>query len=497
MNLTPEQQQQAETFINSNDMADVDKGMAILNGTAPQEPITPPAQQYQEQAVQQPIPVVPQTNEVVPPPVQQQPIQQQVPPVQQPVQQQVPPVQQQVQQQQPPIQQQTQEQAQQLVQQQKTLYNIDYNGKQVGINDSDGYLGYKSVDGMKKSLAHTKTFSDQVLSEKRVLNDTVLDLQAKIAGYEAQKQVPPPVQQPITTQVDVQQNQNQLVPPAYPTDLPKDTMEWTDEDHNKFAQYNRLAVEHNQNITNKIFTLEEKINNNDQFIQSQKTFEEQRKVQEQQKQRWDGMQNFRLSHSKYNESNRTLDEIHSDMTKWANNAAAAAGIYAKGQDEASIADYNMRKENLVERFRQKDPDTVNHINTVTPPPEGYGDYFHMVNLVNKHEDYKANGVLGNNSTLDQAFYLENINNGTLDKTVEQKSVAAHKEGQNSFVNAIQQQQQTYAQPLAVQPNNEPPPQQTNNDILKMPYDQVANNPELKEQWDQATIRVSMAQFNGR
>jgi len=415
--------------------------------------------------------------------------QQSLPPEQQPAQEKEP-----VQQQQDPTQQ------QQSAQPPEAKYEIkDYHGKTMTFDDSDGFLGSKNIDTFKKRFVDTQDFTQKLLAEKREVNAErkKAENEAKRLKYEFdqyKQQQAQSAQPPVQPQTQQQQQPGQ--PEAINInrpDVPEDPANWSIEDSGKIKDWQENLSKYTTNIGAQTQDLSKNYENVNKTIQEQqelisllKQEREDKQFQDQENSYWSDIDNLSNKVDSFKlPENVIMKNVHSQILAWSENAAAAAGILQQGDDEFSQDTYVQQRDDLVQRFVDGDQEVTDKLKSVLPP-QGFKQYFGMVDLNRKRQSLIDKNVFAQNSTLEDTYAYLKYKDGSMDKTFNQVQKEAMINGQQSVLNAMAQTQQQFANTLPNNPNIQTDPQSSEKrmaEVLTMDPAIVEGDPKLKLEYD--------------
>lgn len=391
---------------------------------------------------------------------------------------------------------------------QRNMLSITYRGKPVEIDDSDGFLGRKDVNGLKKANAHARAYIQdierQIAEKEQELKEARQErAQWQQHGSQNYRQsdqnssLEQPAQQ--SSQQPEQSNSGQqeqdsqeegLQPPDAPV-LPSDPYDWTESDVNSFNEYMKKNRDYQAKMAkylsgtkgsgddNKIAELENKIKEQQTIIDRVNQDYQEKERQSKEKSYWDTIENFRNNHKEYREANKNIRNLHQEVDTWMNRLANSMGYNHPYDRDVKLK--------LAQQYLNGDTSVTN---TGTAPPEGYKEYFKLAELMGKKQEYVNDGMLGQNSTLHDVWLLEQDRNGLFQSGFEQAEKDALNEGKSSAMRAISGRQQNNAKNIPNNANTMPPEnsnqndqvsQQEANQLLNMsPEDLMKASPEVRQ-----------------
>jgi hypothetical protein len=325
----------------------------------------------------------------------------------------------------------------------KTPLSVYYGGVEYKFDDPDGYMGFKSLDALKKSWAHKEAFIQQLKSEAHSARDEVAKL--KDENERLKRELEDVKNNRVTTDEHnnngVTDSVNDLELPQRP-DVPVDPTLWTDEDAAAMEEYERKRDEVIKRLIEMKTVQPQNVevsipDEYKQLLETIKKKEEDLKRYEEEKKYWDGIESFRKMHKEYATVGKDIVTLDKEIRQWLDRLADAAGYYLlPNSTPEAIQQREAIKQQLFDAYLNGDPN-VTSLGVV--PPDGYMDYVKLANLDAKRQEFIANGLLGNNATLHDAWVLLQDKEGVFDKTLSKLEADAKAKGVKSVVNTLQQQ----------------------------------------------------------
>lgn len=262
------------------------------------------------------------------------------------------------------------------------LYTTTYNGKNVSMDNTDGFLGRGSQEGIYNAflnadarlgdirVEHREVLSqaheelDRLQAENKALKEQSQPIQQQpLYNQLAQQQynqAPPPPQQPsqppvyngTSQQPPVQQNpvQNGYTPIAHPNDDYDFTTEYTTQINSGFDHVN-------SNQANMQTQLDEMKKKNDDYLSGLKTQEEQRTIQNDNDAWASKINQFMDKQERFKILGGDIYKYDAEQaTPFINAVAEENGLYPPAQrDKESIIRYEQEKNRLAKAFLNNDP----------------------------------------------------------------------------------------------------------------------------------------------
>jgi len=351
----------------------------------------------------------------------------------------------------------------------KKFYDFSFRGAPTQMTDSDGFLGYGSMEGMKKALAHRTLFLNDMQDDRNnahsraseearkraEIEKEASDLRSKIAAFSGVAPgTPPPIVAPAAeAQFDV---------PVAPTppDIPADPSDWSDEDASADKAWRTATSEYNTKmaavvarlitrppttagispeIAQQIADIKAQLAATTEVI-SQTAAERAALASEKKAVAyWSGIKKFSDRHADYSMPDAP-DAVDKSVKAWMDQLAYANGVtlpYAPTQED--VKKYENDKLNLVGSYLENDPQVVERGSAFTPP-DGYKAYFALGDLHRTHAEYIQAGVLGQNSTIEDAWLRKQHLDGGFDTSVASLEVTAQARGVDNALQSLAEHQ---------------------------------------------------------
>ncbi len=370
---------------------------------------------------------------------------------------------------------------------------IKYHGSDIEYDDSDGYLGRKDLDGLKKANAHARAYIEDLERQVAESNQNLMSMQSqqpqesKDTFLDSQGQNNYSQQENQQTGQNEQPSSNSESPnvdfpeaPEMP-DLPADQLDWTAEQSKQFQDYLKKNNEYQRKMaeylksgrgmgrTDDIEELKNTIKKQQEVIDKvQKDYSEKERSTEEEKY-WSTIENFRNSHKEYKGAPKDIKSLHHEVNKWLDRLANSTGNpFPRNETEKSR--FENTKLVLAQKYLDGDP-SVTELGV--QPPQGYDEYFKLAELMNKKQDFVNQGLLGKNASLHDVWLLEQDRSGTFQNGFEQAENNAMVEGKNSAVRAMADRNQRYANNIPNNANSVPEtPSDSNSEFTQMSNEEV-------------------------
>lgn len=390
----------------------------------------------------------------------------------------------------------------------------DYHGNKQVFDDTDGFLGSKNIDTFKKRFVDSQTYSQTLLKEKRVVQAekrraeaNANKLQQEIDRYKNQsyqQTVQPESQQPVAPQPTQPVYQQPGIAPNRP-DVDEDPANWTVEDSQKMkrwgmdlSSYTSQVGSQTQNLSNKYDNVDKRIEEQDQKIASLEQDKKEIQFKQAEDKYWTEINSLSSKVDKFKlPQNLNIKDVHGQILNWTDAAATAAGIYQSGDDEYSKQAYEQQRDDLVQRYLEKDPQAQEQLKNVMPP-QGYQQYFNMVDLNRQRQDLINSNELGQNASLEATYAFLNFKNGNMNQTFNDVQKDSMIQGQQAVFNAMAENQQQFASTLPNDPKIQQEPQSSEQrmaEVLGMDYGKVEADPKLKQEYDKYMEAISGADLS--
>lgn len=406
----------------------------------------------------------------------------------------------------------------------RKYYDFSYRNSEAQLDDQDGHLGFKTPEGMKKALAHKTMWISDVETERDEARNRASDeirkreeaerkateLQAKIdamgtAAPSAAPSAPAPAPAPAAPPV---QPEPSLVVPDAPVrpELPADPSDWSNEDAVAFTKWQNDLTDYTTKMTGTVSQLvtrptEAQLEVPEQLTQAISEMQNQIKtvtesmstmIQERaqlaqeraSEAYWNSSRDFQRRHTKEFGTDKDIREVHKDCQQWMRRVAEANGVTLPyNPTDEDNRKYTIDRLALVGSYLANDPQVVANCQAFNPP-DGYQQYFKMGDLLAARKEYIAQGLLGSNASLQDAWVLQQDKNGTLDQGIQNVEVAAQARGAEAALRSQtdhQQQDAVTIPPEAAQQGlaEEGWTQQEIIEALNASGDELARNPQLR------------------
>ena len=376
----------------------------------------------------------------------------------------------------------------------------DYHGNKKLIEDPDGFFGRKNLETLKKSYIDSQKFQQTLLREKR--SERAEKLRIKAEKDDLEKRLKE-FEEKINNNIQEKKEQ-----PGFgikkPT-LPDDPAEWTDEQSMEFAAWRDSISDYATTIDSTSRKLESKYENIEKTLQDyQKEIELLRSEREKKEFEnvnngyWKDVDNIAKKYDEFKiPENKSIKDIHEEILRWTEDAATSSGIMQEGYDETSQKIYAEQRDEIIQRYLDGDITIKEQLKNV-PPPEGYEQYFKMVELNRKRQELINSKELGQNASLESTLALLKYKDGSLDKTMNNIQTQSMIQGQQNVFNAMKETSEKYASTL---PNDSRIQQDNRNsesrikEVLSMDYGIIESDPKLKNEYESYLEKLSLGGFS--
>lgn len=380
-------------------------------------------------------------------------------------------------------------------------------GKEIAVGDDDNYLGYGKFGRMKKAFVHNREevkHSYSLIEEaKKAAQEAVkakLEAEEKLKELEAAK---PPV-----TPLKVEEPKALSVPvvPEYPEALPASSVDWDEGHQELYKRYrsdkNKYDADFSEYVANlkgagiskeaetRLAEAEAKIAELNAEKEKGDTRLKQEEIDNLNKDYWSNLDSFRNKHKgEFGDSEKTkITDLHDGVVKWIEKFVGAHGIQKPYTPQTTDApewiEYRNSEAEIVNKFLSDDPDTVKiaENSEALKPPEGYEEYYRLLNLMQYKEDLVKSGELSEKASLHSAWLIKADKEGYLDKGIGDIQKNAVANAADAVLNTLQKEHKENAINLPNDQFQNPAAATTKADIeriLKLSPFELQANPELR------------------
>lgn len=363
----------------------------------------------------------------------------------------------------------------------KGTLSINYGGEVKQLDDSDGFLGRGSLDGLKKARAHQNFYIEDLKGDLGEAQNMIRQLQADNAALQRRIQEQPamPAQSamPASGQpASSAQSQQTPIgtgdpavsePPVVPLrpELPADPLDWTPEHTQQFHDYNKARDEYDLKFREYILNRpahDPRVDQLSQTVEQYKTpyqqlleQNEKKKAEDADKAYWDDFDNFRNTHPDYKiRADVDTKTLHHEVHVWMDQLARAMGkALPVGANQQEIDAYESTKAQVAKSYLDGDP---NYTATGLQPPAGYDEYFKLGELMALRNSFVEQKKLGERATLHDAYVYHQDQSGSLDAGMNELQLRSRQEGVQNVLSAARQHQQFDAVTIPPNANAVPP-----------------------------------------
>lgn len=394
------------------------------------------------------------------------------------------------------------------------LFHIRFQGEDVGVPDSDNYLGHGSFGRLKKAAAHAAktlrgyenrvTTAEATASRLARENDELrekLEAAAVTPPAPAQPEPPPTPEPNAGAPAPPVEDIEIPTPPPEPEYSSSDPLDWTAEDREKDAKYRRERAEYDKVMNAAVVNLAKaakapaqqgpynndpalvaKVEEQGQYIEELKQRDATTAAKNQRTDFWKALADFQDLHKDELATPAPLAELHEEVGTWMNGLAWANGV--KPDDPS----FEAKKADLVQKYLNGD-EAVLENSVAVVPPEGYKQYFRVAATQKRLKRLIADGVLGPKATLQDAWEKDYVSRN-LDNDVSALESEAHSNGVRTVLDNLSNVQANTASHIpnsaAAGPSDgegggSPEGEISREEamrILKLPISEVRRDPEL-------------------
>jgi len=371
----------------------------------------------------------------------------------------------------------------QAANEQKNLVKILYRGQEVVKEDTDGFLGRKSLDDLKKAKLHADAHIDHVETELEAYRRRVAEYEATINDLKSKPQAAPQPETVDPAAVSVKK-------PVAPVFQNADPTYWTPEEATAHMQYLKdvdVFLGSINNSTNpKMQELEDTIKKmrEEQSSRFGEIDRAKQAIQTEQAESnyWTGIESFRNTHPEFKKKNIPIKDLNHEVNKWGERLAIAAGYtlpHNPSQDDYSK--WESTKISVMDKYLAGDESLKS---THLSPPEGYEEVFELVNLERSRNKLISEGILGEKATLHEVFLYNQDKDGRLDSSITALEKAARVKGAQTVLAVARHQQAENATTLPDNAGSKPMTlsqfsQQEIDEIIMAHPLVLQSNPELR------------------
>ncbi|MCG7853709.1 MAG: hypothetical protein MIO92_14415 [Methanosarcinaceae archaeon] len=320
---------------------------------------------------------------------------------------------------------------------------INYRGQTIEKEDTDGFLGRKSIEGLKMAKAHSDAHIEFIETELAKERREAAELRSKL---EAANSIAKPAHvAPAPTEKPTRPTKPQLsnTDPSY----------WTPEEAQEMNNYWDASDKYMQYLDNKndprYDDLESRLKKYESQANDYTKTTESAKAAEANTKYWNSIEKFRDDHPEFKTIKTSIADLNQQVDKWGETLAIAAG-HNLPRNVNEQDDFENTKINLMNQFVAGNASVLQYGVT---PPKGYEEVFKIAQLDRERERLIKEDVLGKNATLHKTWLYLQDENGTLDKGFSEIEKEARQRGAASVFSVGANHEANHAVTL---PDNAPP-----------------------------------------
>ncbi len=402
-------------------------------------------------------------------------------------------------------------------------------GEKIEWDDDDHFLGYGSVGRVKKALIHKdyeiksqKERAEKIRADAEAAVKRQLELEAQLKELNeklGKQDAPEPKQIEVPTQPS--QKIAKPVAPVEP-DLPEDPMDWDKEArlaNKKYkqerAEYEKQRDEYFESLVaskpaptrnKELDDLRERVQKAEAIAKeladkSKTEAAEQARLSREKENNdyWKSLDKFRSDHKEYGDPEaKDILSIHGGILSWMDNLTSHFGVKKPytpfDPQNPEWINYKREESDLVNRFLSDDPDLVKEIGSdkALMPPEGHGEYYDLLKLIQFKDKMVSEGELNEKASLHTAYLLKMDKDGTMNEGIKNIQVSA---AQNANKNVLDALAGDFANNATQLPNEDSAgvPALTREDevrILSMSVADLQKDPRLMKQHSEILKKLS-------
>jgi hypothetical protein len=293
---------------------------------------------------------------------------------------------------------------------------INYRGQTIEKEDSDGFLGRKSIDGLKMAKAHSDVHIEFIETELAKERREAAELRARLESFQAVQRPPEPVVVDKPTR------------PVKPQLGNTDPSYWTPEEAQQMNDYWADSDTYMEYLDNKsdpkYNDLETRIRKYESQANDYSRITESAKAEESNKRYWNNIEKFREDHPEFKTIKTSIEDLNHQVDKWGSTLAIAAG-YNLPKTKEEQDRFENTKLDLMNKFIEGDASVKQY---GVMPPQGYAEVFKIAKLDRERERLIAEEVLGKNATLHKTWLYLQDESGNLDKGFSEVEKEARQRG---------------------------------------------------------------------
>lgn len=353
------------------------------------------------------------------------------------------------------------------------LFTISYRGKEISFDDHDNLLGYHNTGTLKKTAAHQKVYitdlEDQLsqlreqVRQGRQNEAKVSELQQKLNALQETANKAPQ-QQPQQQAPPQQEPPKELPPiPKRPELSTNDPALWSDEDREQWDKYQKQRDAYDEQVAEylksgptvrsevppevqqELESLRNQVNEQGDFFKKANEAERLRQQSEADRTYWNNINDFASSYKDHFGLTKHINDVDKEVKGWMHSLGSVNGVReplvpkvkADGTASPEWTQYNQQISALTAQYLRGDEAVVNNASGLEEPKDARR-YFKIAEIITERDNLVADGRLGANATLEDAFLFSAKNRGDLDKSMEAMAVNERSKGAQAAGEALQE-----------------------------------------------------------
>lgn len=342
-------------------------------------------------------------------------------------------------------------------------FKTKYRGQEVEFDDSDGFLGYKDAENLKKENAHKRLYLAEVEKKEREARELADRLMKDVETYKKQakeamdKVVAAQAAKPAATAqpgAEPPAKVERPKPPKKPASKFDPLDEASQADWQKYwdesAEYQvkvdaflenykpEVKSEIPQEFMTDYNSLKTKVNEYEQHFSTAKSQKEKDDAEAARTRMWNAKAEFQGSHKDY-ATVKPLREIDRELVVWSDRLASLNGL-AQPSKPYNLQDqdwfnYEKARTELIGKYAAGDPKVVESAGTFVPPDE-YKTFIAIMDLETIRKKMIDEGILGPKATLHDAFVKDFDASGRMAETLSAVEKENIKKGATAVTEAI-------------------------------------------------------------
>jgi hypothetical protein len=324
-------------------------------------------------------------------------------------------------------------------------FKVRYRGADVELDDSDGFLGYKDVENLKKENAHKRLYLTEVEGKEKEAREKVAavtreveetkrllkEAQDKLAATPAAPAAAAPSAAPVSPEPKPE------VPKA-PKKPSKKLDPLDEESQGEWQKYFEEASDYQvkveaflsnmkpevraeipQEFKTEFESLKTKVAGYEQHFSTAKSQKEKDDADAARTKMWNARAEFQSSHNDYATA-KPLREIDRELIVWSDRLASLNGLTQPSKpynlQDPDWFNYEKTRTELIGKYANGDQKVVESAGTFVPPEE-YKKFIAIMELELKRKQMVDEGILGQKATLHDAFVKDFDASGKMAETL--------------------------------------------------------------------------------